>query len=644
MNIMLKQLASILTASTDDGNDPVMQLVESLGKSVAKGVEIEVSLDGEKPIVRQVILAALDAERPSKYLFRKGPPFGTGPTSTYGVSKPSKADKRTPGECAESVFQKKFLAYLKEMANDVNSSINEFGKACLLAIENDLEKTAARVVELAEQIAPTKESAILTLVIVDADGQRKYPAEIAPLRDYFYARANPDTKKESDSDSVGANAICSCCGEFYERVRLAPAQTLGYFTIDKPGFIAGGFQKKTAWRNFTLCAECILGIRKGHLAAFTHLQFTLCKTTYLLLPNFTDWQGAATTVVKNIAAWRKAADPEAQREQEILFARRLAREEALASLTYLFFRKKPTSSRVEILCSIEGILPSRLAEVAETADRATEHPLLASFGQWTNVPQLGAIPVNFTLIRDLYQPHTEGKKDPLSSDFLRAIQRLIYGQPFDAAEFFDAALTHIRQDLRTQQHNGKEPWLALSTHRALALALWLAHLGLINFAPPSDNQLTSKGGSMPEYPKLNAENLNEQFDEFFQSFGGLFANPAQRACYLMGVLCAQVLSEQRKRYDNRQPFFRNLKDLNLNEPEMRDLLRKIKSKLVEYDIDHFSWGLEQAVAERFRLASSPWRMPNSEINFFFTLGLCEARLFSPKANNQTSNPTEEQKS
>ncbi|MGH9765469.1 MAG: hypothetical protein ACREAC_31935, partial [Blastocatellia bacterium] len=57
---------------------------------------------------------------------------------------------------------------------------------------------------------------------------------------------------------------------------------------------------------------------------------------------------------------------------------------------------------------------------------------------------------------------------------------------------------------------------------------------------------------------------------------------------------------------------------------------KLKSKLVEYDIDHFNWGLERAIAERFRRAGSPWRITNSEINFFFTLGLCESPLFSAK--------------
>jgi CRISPR-associated protein Csh1 len=141
---------------------------------------------------------------------------------------------------------------------------------------------------------------------------------------------------------------------------------------------------------------------------------------------------------------------------------------------------------------------------------------------------------------------------------------------------------------------------------------------------------------MTDYPKLNTNDLNGGFDRFFKTFGGLFSCEEQCACYLMGVLCAQVLSEQRQRYDNRQPFFRHLKDLNLDETEMRGLLPKMKSKLVEYEKDHFNWELEKGIAERFRRAGSPWNITKSEINFFFTLGLCEARLFSAGVANQTN--------
>ena len=71
---------------------------------------------------------------------------------------------------------------------------------------------------------------------------------------------------------------------------------------------------------------------------------------------------------------------------------------------------------------------------------------------------------------------------------------------------------------------------------------------------------------------------------------------------------------------------RHLKGLNLDEAKIHELLWRLKSKLVEYERDYYG-GLERAIAERFRLARSPWRMPSSEISFFFTLGMCEAQLF-----------------
>lgn len=641
MNLALKHLATILTASEAEQDDLLSPLVEAVGKNYTKAIEVEMAFEGEIGQVKQVVLKTFDAEHLTKYLFRKGPPYGTSPTITYCITKPSKADKRTPGQCAVSVFQKKFLAYLKEMAESVNPAISLFGKAAAAAIENRQEWITTRIVELAEQVAPTKESAILTLVSMSDDGERKYPHEVEPLRSYFIERADPGTKKRSALDSVGENGLCSCCGEVNAQVFLAPPQTLGYFTIDKPGFITGGFNVDQAWRNFPLCAQCSLDIRRGHKATQAHLNFSLYGTRYLLIPSFADWKGLAVrTVVKNMAAWRTVADASLQRDAELLFAHSLAREETISSLTYLFYRMKNT--RMEILCTIEGVLPSRLAEVANAADSAEKHPLLSHFGEWANAPKLSAITIDFRLIRDLYQPHTDSKKDPPCHDFLRAVQRIVYGQPFEVDEFFDAAMAYLRQDLRAQQSQGKEPWLLFSAHRTLAAALWLAHLDLISFASPSKTKHQSKGDAMSDFPQLNAEDLNDRFDQFFQIFAGLFAGEAQRACYLMGVLCAQVLNEQRRRFDNRQPFFRNLKDLTLNEPELRGLLPKIKSKLVEYEIDHFYWGLEQAIAERFRRSGQPWKTTNSEINFFFTLGLCEARLFSSKANPQSSTSEQEQ--
>lgn len=627
MNVALKHLARLLGSGS---------LVEPVPRDCTNVIEVE--LLAEEGRINRVVLATFDADGAAKYLYRKSTPNSTGPTITYPITtKASANDRRTPEQRAQSVFENKFIRYLQEMAQNQDAEISSFAKRALEAV-GDSQEEIGRVQHLCKQIAPAK--ALITLVLVHKDGRRQYPGDVEALRRYFSERSDPFTKKPSTLDSFGTDAHCSCCGKRHDEVSLPPPQTLSYFTIDKPGFIAGGFDVERAWRNFPLCAECSLSIRAGHRAAQDHLRFSLCGIQYLLIPTFADWTGqTATTVVRNMAEWRKKADTETQRDHELLFAHRFAREQAVASLTYLFYRMK--NSRMEILCTLEGVLPSRLAEVANAADRAETHWLLAQFGEWAKTPTINSITIDFRLIRDLYQPHTEGKKEHPSHSFLRAVQRIVYGHAFDVREFFDSAIAFIRQDLRAQHSGGREPWLALSVHRALAAALWLQQLELIHSAPPSEMIQQGKGDAMSDVPHLNDEGLNDRFDQFFQSFSGLFARQEQRVCYLMGVLCAQVLSEQRQRYDNRQPFFRNLKDLTLNEQEMRGLFTKIKSKLVEYDIDHFYWGLEQAIAERFRSANSPWRITTSDINFFFALGLTEARIFSAKANKQPSTTQEQ---
>src|SRR5262249_29710555 len=153
----------------------------------------------------------------------------------------------------------------------------------------------------AEDLAPTKDDAIITLV-VSASGKRKYAQEIGPLQEFFIQCVNPETRELKGTSSMGENAVCSCCGRMSTKVLCQP-QTLPYFTFDKRGFIAGGFFKgkepqSKAWRNFPLCAECVLDVRRGFRNVETRLRFNLCKITYLLFPNFTDWASPdANTVV-----------------------------------------------------------------------------------------------------------------------------------------------------------------------------------------------------------------------------------------------------------------------------------------------------------------------------------------------------------
>ena len=643
MNVALKNLASHLSEAKAEDDDPIRTLVEKLGDSFTKVIEIELTAEPEGVYrFKQVQLSSFDIEDYGKYLYRGGGTSGIGVTLTCKLGKPNPKDKKpkTPKKYATTALQKKVAAYLKTMGENAEvESTSEFGKATFAALKVDEEKVLHEITMLAEQITPTNENSIVTLVVVGPKA-RKYPRDIAPLKDFFLQCVNPETREQKGMSSVGEDAVCSCCGKQSKNVFCQP-QTLPYFTFDKPGFITGGFFKEDevqekAWRNFPLCSECVLDVRRGFKAVEQSLRFRLSKTNYLLIPSFANWESRdARAIVDTLAALSKNAltDINAQRDQEEIFIHRLSKEDNTASFSFLFYRKK--QSRLEILSTLDNVLPSRMSEIAEAMDRADNQPLLSNFGDWAKAAKIGPIKVNFGLLRDLYQPRLKMKGDPPVSHFLRAVQRVVYAQPFDTREFFDTSMRYVRRDLREQQGAGREPWLALSTHRCLALAFWLFHLGLLRLAPGKEDPSGFIGEHMTDYPELNAQDLNSRFDQFFQTFSGLFAREEQTACYLMGVLCAQVLSEQRKRFDYRQPFFRNLKDLKLDEAEMRGLLPKLKSKLVEYEIDHFYWELEKAIAERFRKAGAPWRLINSEVNFFFTLGLCEAPLFKAKSAKQT---------
>ncbi len=648
MNVAFKHLSTLL-AETTDSDDPVIGLVEKLPDSFKKVIEIGLEEQPEGSYrFKEVRLDSFDAEDHSKYLYRAGGTAGPGVTLTCKLKKPSPKDKkqRTLADAAATGLRKKVGGYLKEMSEKAETtSTREFGKAAFDAIKKDEERVLVAMVTLAEQIGPTKEDAIVTLVVAGPEG-RRYPRDVEALKDYFHQRANPEKREQKGMSSVGGNAVCSCCGQHKQRVLCQP-ETLPYFTFDKPGYVAGGFfgegeiQKK-AWRNFPLCSQCLRDIRRGFKSTKKQLQFRLSGINYLLIPQFADWQSQnAATIVNSLTGFGKKTDAAAQRDQEEIFVHRLSREENTTSFNFWFFRMN--QSRMEILSTVENVLPSRMSEIAEAIDLTNKHRLLAEFGDWARAPKIGSIEVNFGVLRDIYQARLKTKGNKPVSRFLTTVQRLAYGQGFDAKEFFDSAMRYIRDDSRRQQSEGREPWLAWSAHRSLAAAFWLINLKLLRLTDRDENENGSIGETMINYPQLNAENLNSRFDEFFKSFGGLFAREEQRACYLMGVLCAQVLSVQRRRFDNRQPFFRNLKDLNLDETEMRGLLPKLKSKLVEYDIDHFNWELEKAIAERFRNAGSPWKLANSEINFFFTLGLSEAPLFSAKPVNKPDPETQEQR-
>ena len=56
--------------------------------------------------------------------------------------------------------------------------------------------------------------------------------------------------------------ICSICGERKDMI-IGNLDTYAFYTLDKIGFITGGFKGSEAWKNFPVCRECKFELDEG---------------------------------------------------------------------------------------------------------------------------------------------------------------------------------------------------------------------------------------------------------------------------------------------------------------------------------------------------------------------------------------------
>src|ERR1051326_9337681 len=115
MNVALKHLSKYLSEPTENDDDSTTKLVEELGESYKKVIEIELEAKPEGGYrFNQVRYDSFDVADHSKYLYRGGGTSGTGVTLTCKLGKPKKTDKKpkTPIGFAATALQKKVMDYL----------------------------------------------------------------------------------------------------------------------------------------------------------------------------------------------------------------------------------------------------------------------------------------------------------------------------------------------------------------------------------------------------------------------------------------------------------------------------------------------------------------------------------------------------
>ncbi len=81
------------------------------------------------------------------------------------------------------------------------------------------------------------------------------------------------------TESIGRDKVCSVCqakkAEVYGFVN-----TYNFYTVDKPGFVTGGFRQEDAWKNYPVCFDCAAMLEEGRKYIDNYLSFKFYGFNY----------------------------------------------------------------------------------------------------------------------------------------------------------------------------------------------------------------------------------------------------------------------------------------------------------------------------------------------------------------------------
>ena len=177
----------------------------------------------------------------------------------------------------------KILISLNDVINtseQVNLDQKIFNKIYEYISTNE-ESIINDITQKVESISLKKgESFIITITLFD-DVNEKYMGDFGLIKNRLAKIQNEQYYKKYGKTSKG-KGICYYCkedGEVYGFVN-----TYNSYTVDKIGFVSGGFKQENAWRNYPVCAGCAQNLEMGKKYVKENLTSRFSGFNYFVVP------------------------------------------------------------------------------------------------------------------------------------------------------------------------------------------------------------------------------------------------------------------------------------------------------------------------------------------------------------------------
>jgi len=552
----------------------MLSAIKDLGKFVIdnnlaisspmRGVVLSIVIDVKNASFAGIDIEDFDSKKLGQYLFKQGASKGNAPSPFCPLTKPQKTLKKIARwlkQCNElSDLQKNDMLFLNQALEILKA--NEGG------IVSEIEKKSKNLLK------KKGEANFLTLKFND-----KYIGEYEIFNKCLITFNEAKRKK---SASLGTCSICGLPGKEVS----GKTDVYKFYTIDKPGFIIGGFQESLAWKNFPVCQECKISLEKGKEFLENHLSFNFYGLGYYLIPRFLIGNGdELKEILQILSDTTKAVSLKGRikkritsDENEIL--EYISEKKDILSLTFLFLRRDQSAERILLL--IEDVFPSRIRKIFEGKEY---------------VERIFAEEFNFGKIRTFFSKSDESKRQSdLNEYFLAIVDSIFKDRELDFSFLSKFYMAVIRKEFI------KDGYFYFRIKDSLMDTMFFENLGLITFK--------------------EVENMEESiFDSIFARYGKSLGSPIKRGIFLLGALTQLLLNKQWSER-NAKPFMKKLKGLKMDEKDIKALLPEVQNKLEEYNAFDKGKKLVAAEASKYLLeAGDIWKMSIDEINYYFACGM-----------------------
>ncbi len=581
---MIKALIEIGKSVRDLYPMPLVEMPYQLDKLKKEPVVLVVEMKntGGGLIVENIYTSKYSKEDVYfKYFFRQ-PPSSNGPASSLSFKFPGK-----PSALRQRLKILNLLGYfvdIEQVAKAIESKIKD------LVDTGSLGKN------------------VPMLVVFKIDG--KWPAENESLKKAFTKNFLDNLGKRGKRPVWKVDGVCHGCGK-ETTVYGGVGNLLKFYTVDKHGY-APEINPRVAWKQYALCEECIFDLERGKRAIDDFLTWNFYGKDFWLLPVTI---GDLRKVIDRFRTFHQRISGKTHTEgYEALEDRLLdeaSRQHQVYSYHFVFTRKE--NQAFQIILHIEEVLPSLLREYV-AIKRETEDKFKDSI--FEAIPLKDRIKFNFFTSNNLRA--TSQKPGFQDTDFYMLVDKVFRRAPVDERYLVKKAMLRISSDMQEDsEKTGRIPlWSILETLLSLEFLLkW----GILK---------RKTGGNIMG---------NSPYGEFFDKHDGFFNHPAKRGLVLLGVLVQNFLNYQYKERGS-TPFIKVLKNLRLNQEDVKKVYVALQNKMNEYGIGHW-WGkLREFVGLSFIEAGDNWPLSPEEVGFYIAIGMAlhSHPVFSEKRENESN--------